>query len=83
LYESKGLEFDDVMSHDLRHATTLIISCQVLLYKFFEDSSSDHSQWRIVLNMLNSDSVVVTAPTFDDSRHAGICTEVSELSSFL
>jgi hypothetical protein len=72
-----------MMSHDLHRVAILIISYQVLLYKFFDDSNSDHSQWRIVLNMLNEDDgVVVTAPTFDNSRHAGVCTEVSEQMVF-
>lgn len=68
-----------MMSHDLHCTAILTVSFQVLLYKFFDDSSSDLSQWRIVFNMLNEDGgVVVTAPTFDNSRHAGVCTEVSE-----
>jgi len=42
------------------------------LYKFFEDSTVDLSQWRVVLNLLED----TLAPKFDDSHHAGICTEV-------
>jgi hypothetical protein len=72
-----------MMSHDFYCAAILIIPYQVLLYKFFEDSSADLSQWRIVLNMLNEeDGLVVSAPTFDNTRHAGVCTEVSRLSVF-
>ena len=84
LYESKGLEFDDVNDVSCLHRAVIpIISYQVLLYKFFEDSSSDLSQWRIVLNMINEeDGVVVSAPTFDNSRHAGVCTEVSRRPIF-
>ncbi|KAH6876648.1 hypothetical protein BKA70DRAFT_1576722 [Coprinopsis sp. MPI-PUGE-AT-0042] len=64
LYESKGLEFDDV-----------------LLYKFFEDSLADLGQWRVVLNLLGSDAgrLSVPAPRFDETRHAGICSELKFL----
>lgn len=63
LYESKGLEFDDV-----------------LLYKFFEDSSVDLSQWRVVLNQLgDEENLDVPAPQFDDTRHAGVCSELKFL----
>ncbi|KDR84732.1 hypothetical protein GALMADRAFT_260438 [Galerina marginata CBS 339.88] len=64
LYESKGLEFDDV-----------------LLYKFFEDSTVDLSQWRVVLNLLRDQSrgQGVPAPRFDEIRHAGVCSELKFL----
>ncbi|KIM48469.1 hypothetical protein M413DRAFT_440213 [Hebeloma cylindrosporum] len=63
LYESKGLEFDDV-----------------LLYKFFEDSSVDLSQWRLVLNLLSDQSgQEMAAPRFDEIRHAGVCSELKFL----
>ncbi|KAH6917673.1 hypothetical protein BKA70DRAFT_1178689 [Coprinopsis sp. MPI-PUGE-AT-0042] len=64
LYESKGLEFDDV-----------------LLYKFFEDSLADLGQWRVVLNLLGSHAGPgsVNAPRFDETRHAGICSELKFL----
>ncbi|KAF4623894.1 hypothetical protein D9613_001576 [Agrocybe pediades] len=61
LYESKGLEFDDV-----------------LLYKFFEDSTVELSQWRLVLNRL-SDHGGTPAPRFDEVRHAGVCSELKFL----
>ncbi|KAF8222237.1 hypothetical protein L208DRAFT_1381918 [Tricholoma matsutake] len=63
LYESKGLEFDDV-----------------LLYKFFEDSTVDLSQWRVVLNLLGDESNLnIPAPCFEESRHAGVCSELKFL----
>ncbi|KAF8974058.1 hypothetical protein BDZ97DRAFT_421872 [Flammula alnicola] len=64
LYESKGLEFDDV-----------------LLYKFFEHSTVDLSQWRIVLNLLANTqcSQDMSAPRFDEIRHAGVCSELKFL----
>ncbi|KAJ3514932.1 hypothetical protein NLJ89_g2078 [Agrocybe chaxingu] len=63
LYESKGLEFDDV-----------------LLYKFFEDSTVDFSQWRVVLSLLEkTNETGVSAPKFDDARHAGVCSELKFL----
>ncbi|KAF8807162.1 hypothetical protein BYT27DRAFT_7189247 [Phlegmacium glaucopus] len=65
LYESKGLEFDDV-----------------LLYKFFEDSTVDLTQWRVVLNSLQSAQALVPdvlAPRFDEVRHAGVCSELKFL----
>jgi hypothetical protein len=50
---------------------------QVLLYNFFEDSTVDVSQWRVILNALESHQVYsVAAPTFNDTRHAGVCSEV-------
>ncbi|KAH8101589.1 hypothetical protein BXZ70DRAFT_104267, partial [Cristinia sonorae] len=58
LYESKGLEFDDV-----------------LLYNFFEDSTVDLSQWRVVLNVLPGDARQINCPRFDDTRHSGVCRE--------
>ncbi|TFK88273.1 hypothetical protein K466DRAFT_598787 [Polyporus arcularius HHB13444] len=63
LYESKGLEFNDV-----------------LLYNFFEDSTVDLSQWRVVLNALPQDSRANhPAPRFDDARHSGVCRELKFL----
>ncbi|TFY76337.1 hypothetical protein EWM64_g7674 [Hericium alpestre] len=63
LYESKGLEFNDV-----------------LLYNFFEDSTLDIAQWRVILNALErGNRSKVMAPTFDENRHAGICTELKFL----
>ncbi|RXW16510.1 hypothetical protein EST38_g9345 [Candolleomyces aberdarensis] len=60
LYESKGLEFDDV-----------------LLYKFWEDSTVGLKQWRVVLNLIETRSV--HAPSFDEERHAGVCSELKFL----
>ncbi|KAH9919768.1 uncharacterized protein BXZ73DRAFT_104876 [Epithele typhae] len=63
LYESKGLEFNDV-----------------LLYNFFEDSTVDLSQWRVVLNALPPESRVNhPAPRFDDVRHSGVCRDLKFL----
>ncbi|OBZ79120.1 TPR and ankyrin repeat-containing protein 1 [Grifola frondosa] len=63
LYESKGLEFNDV-----------------LLYNFFEDSTVDLSQWRVVLNALpERECGNHPAPRFDDTRHSGVCRELKFL----
>jgi tetratricopeptide (TPR) repeat protein len=63
LYESKGLEFNDV-----------------LLYNFFEDSTVDVAQWRVVLNAIDRAKREKTpAPTFDENRHAGVCSELKFL----
>lgn len=48
-----------------------------LLYNFFEDSTVDVSQWRVVLNALQSASSSSPAvPRFNEMRHAGVCSEV-------
>ncbi|KAI0369978.1 hypothetical protein BV20DRAFT_945276 [Pilatotrama ljubarskyi] len=63
LYESKGLEFNDV-----------------LLFNFFEDSTVDLSQWRVVLNALPAEQRANhPAPRFDDARHSGVCRELKFL----
>ncbi|KAJ7836348.1 hypothetical protein B0H14DRAFT_2794293 [Mycena olivaceomarginata] len=62
LYESKGLEFNDV-----------------LLYNFFEDSTVDAAQWRVVLNALETNRGNNPAPLFDKARHAGVCVELKFL----
>ena len=52
---------------------------QVLLYDFFEDSSVDVAQWRVVLNAINrAQRERIPAPTFDENRHAGVCAEVGQ-----
>ncbi|KAL0573766.1 hypothetical protein V5O48_008193 [Marasmius crinis-equi] len=63
LYESKGLEFDDV-----------------LLFDFFEDSTVDLNQWRVVLNLIPpEDRNHVSTPRFEDSQHAGVNSELKFL----
>ncbi|KII86508.1 hypothetical protein PLICRDRAFT_44106 [Plicaturopsis crispa FD-325 SS-3] len=63
LYESKGLEFNDV-----------------LLYNFFQDSTVDLSQWRVVLNAVEASQRKSTpAPRFSETRHAGVCSELKFL----
>ncbi|RXW11436.1 hypothetical protein EST38_g14419, partial [Candolleomyces aberdarensis] len=63
LYESKGLEFDDV-----------------LLYKFFEDSTVDFKQWCVVLNQVETPAAhSFYVPRFDEERHAGVCSELKFL----
>lgn len=54
-------------------------SLQVLLFNFFEDSTVDLSQWRVVLGAIETGQVnhVLNVPQFDELRHAGVCTEVS------
>lgn len=55
---------------------------QVLLYDFFEDSSVDVAQWRVVLNAINrAQRERIPAPTFDENRHAGVCAEVRQNAS--
>lgn len=61
LYEAKGLEFNDV-----------------LLYDFFADSMAALSEWRVVLNEIDDNKRGhISAPRFDESRHALLCSEVS------
>lgn len=48
----------------------------MLLYNFFEDSTVDLSQWRVVLNSLPMKQV--NCPRFDETRHSGVCREVRE-----
>ncbi|KAL4254519.1 hypothetical protein ABKN59_003247 [Abortiporus biennis] len=61
LYESKGLEFNDV-----------------LLYNFFEDSTVDLSQWRVILNSIPPIKGL-RCPSFDEVRHSGVCRELKFL----
>ncbi|KAI0089831.1 hypothetical protein BDY19DRAFT_992789 [Irpex rosettiformis] len=61
LYESKGLEFNDV-----------------LLYNFFEDSTVDVGQWRVILNALPNHNDI-KCPIFDETRHSGVCRELKFL----
>ena len=75
LYESKGLEFNDV------GLTFLCVSLttdetKVLLYNFFEDSNATLNQWRLVLNRISEEDGRFDAPVFDETRHASICVEV-------
>ena len=50
---------------------------QVLLYKFFESSSVDAPQWRVLLCALPKDQLSCTKfPAFDEVRHGGLCREV-------
>ena len=48
----------------------------MLLYDFFGDSGVDASRWRVVLNEVEGQGY---APDFyrDETRYAGICSEVS------
>jgi hypothetical protein len=55
---------------------------QVLLYDFFEDSSVDVAQWRVVLNAISrAQRERIPAPNFDENRHAGVCAEVRQNAS--
>ncbi|RXW11576.1 hypothetical protein EST38_g14279, partial [Candolleomyces aberdarensis] len=49
----------------------------VLLYKFWEDSTVGLKQWRVVLNIIETRNV--HAPSFDEERHAGVCSELKFL----
>ncbi|CAG8575551.1 17069_t:CDS:2, partial [Acaulospora colombiana] len=62
LYESKGLEFSDV-----------------LLYNFFQDSTIT-TEWRVLLNEVEDQRRgKVSAPSFDELRHVGVCSELKFL----
>ncbi|KAH7885020.1 hypothetical protein F5I97DRAFT_1811384, partial [Phlebopus sp. FC_14] len=64
LYDSKGLEFNDV-----------------ILYNFFESSSAQISQWRIVLNVLEdgeSKEHAVSLP-IGETKYGVICSELKRL----
>lgn len=75
LYESKGLEFNDVSLTFLR-IFLVADKTKVLLYNFFGDSNATLNQWRLVLNRISEGEGISDAPTFDDTRHASICVEV-------
>ncbi|KAJ7801958.1 hypothetical protein B0H14DRAFT_3782099 [Mycena olivaceomarginata] len=70
LYESKGLEFNDVR-----------IYLSVFIYNFFEDSGVAEAQWRVVLNVMDkrANDGTPSTPTFDKMRHASVCTELKFL----
>lgn len=53
-----------------------VIVIQVLLYNFFEDSTVDLAQWRVILNILPG-LKNAKCPRFDENRHSGVCREVS------
>jgi hypothetical protein len=55
---------------------------KVLLYNFFQDSSMDFSQWRVLLNALTPSQRPARLPSFDETYHAGLCSEVIGLRSF-
>ena len=78
LYESKGLEFNDVGPTFL-HAYTVADETKVLLYNFFEDSTATSAQWRLVLNGVSNRGNLSDVPTFDETHHASICIEVCHL----
>ena len=76
LYESKGLEFDDVRAFFLATRSSLT-DRQVLLFNFFEDSTVEVGQWRVVLNSLPDRQI--NCPRFEETRHSGVCREVGWL----
>ena len=78
IYDSKGLEFDDV-----RRGLTILCSDrflrgdpfpQVLLYNPFEDSTVGYDEWSMLLNEVAGQR----APQFDGARFSGICREVPD-----
>jgi hypothetical protein len=79
LYESKGLEFNDVSERSEGPKLLIRFIPKVLLYNFFEDSTVDAAQWRVVLNALETNRRNNPAPLFDKARHAGVCVEVMYL----
>ena len=76
LYDSKGLEFNDVRSTPRHYGIDADIT-KVILYNFFEDSTATLSQWRLVLNDVEHENYNYEAPMFDETRHASICSEAS------
>jgi hypothetical protein len=78
LYESKGLEFNDVSSPSLQ-IYLITDETKVLLYNFFEDSMATLNRWRLVLNRNADGGQLPGTPTFDETRHASICVEVRYL----
>jgi hypothetical protein len=78
LYESKGLEFNDV-SPTFLHIYLVTDGTKVLLYNFFGDSTATLNQWRLVLNGVSDGGDLSDTPTFDETRHASICVEVCYL----
>ena len=51
-----------------------------MLFNFFEDSTVDVSAWRVVLNALNVDQREgEPAPDFNETKHAGVCSELKFL----
>ena len=75
LYESKGLEFNDV-SHTFLLICPRTDEAKVLLYNFFKDSPATPKQWRLMLNEVSNASSIPNIPAFDETRHASICVEV-------
>ena len=75
IYESKGLEFNDVR-HDNPQVDPYVIEfhLQVLLYNFFEDSTLGTTQWR---HLQKQDSDNQNVARFDPTEHVGLCTEVN------
>lgn len=85
LYDSKGLEFNDVSLEPFPTHCRIDVRMQVLLYNFFEDSAVDLSRWRVLLNHAEGevdgkDLAKIPAPSFgrDDGRFAGVCSEACE-----
>ena len=57
---------------------------KVLLHKFLEDSTVNLSQWQAASNLLGNESNLdIPAPYFEESRHAGVCSEVGRTSTIL
>ena len=75
MHESKGLEFNDV-SFVLLRTYPITNETKVILYNFFEDSTANASQWRLILNDVPNEYCPEGAPTFDETRHGGLCVEV-------
>lgn len=54
----------------------------VLLYNFFQDSTVDQAQWRVVLNAVPPNyfsSMTHKPPELDEIYHAAICSELKQL----
>ena len=75
MYESKGLEFNDVGPAE-RGVSCMSDPVQVLLYNFFQDSAANASRWQLVTR---GGSDRTPAPDFDETKHASICMEALPL----
>ena len=68
----------------LQHRACTNLVSQVLLYKFFEDSNVNLGQWRVILNLVKTPrGHSVYVPPFNEERHAGVCSEVSQFITWI
>jgi len=51
----------------------------VLLYNFFTDSPASKTDWRVINNVDGEKRAGIAAPSFNELRHASICSELKFL----